>query len=56
VLDYIKLIRLVSASNNSLNKAINVIKTLAYAEGLPNHFKSIEYRVDYSQSQENHFG
>jgi histidinol dehydrogenase len=56
VLDYVKLIRLVSASNNSLNKAINVIKTLAYAEGLPNHFKSIEYRVDYSQSQENHFG
>jgi len=45
ILDYVKLIRLVSVSNSSLNKAVNVIKTLAYAEGLHNHFRSIEYRV-----------
>lgn len=45
ILDYVKLIRIVSVSNNSLNKAIDVIRTLAHAEGLFNHFKSVEYRV-----------
>lgn len=44
VLDYVKILRTVSMSNVS-SKITSVIRTLAQAEGLPNHFKSIEYRV-----------
>ncbi len=44
-LDYVKLLRIVSVSNSLSVKTVKMVKTLAYAEGLPNHFKSIEYRV-----------
>ncbi len=45
VLDYVKLLRIVSVQDNLSPKIINMVKTLAHVEGLLNHFKSIEYRV-----------
>ncbi|MGB9728595.1 MAG: histidinol dehydrogenase [Thermoprotei archaeon] len=45
VLDYIKLLRIVSVQNNLSPKIVNVVRTLAQVEGLSNHFKSIEYRA-----------
>ncbi|MEM3832533.1 MAG: histidinol dehydrogenase [Thermoprotei archaeon] len=45
ILDYIKILRIVSVQNNLSPKIINVVRTFAQTEGLSNHFKSIEYRI-----------
>jgi len=46
VLDYVKVIRTVYASKQSMAKAFLTIKKLALLEGLPNHLKAVEYRVE----------
>ncbi|MEM3404390.1 MAG: histidinol dehydrogenase [Nitrososphaeria archaeon] len=45
ILDYMKVIRIVSASKQGMAKSFPTIRRLALLEGLPNHLKSVEYRV-----------
>ncbi|MGQ9781407.1 MAG: histidinol dehydrogenase [Nitrososphaeria archaeon] len=46
VLDYVKTIRIVVTSKSGIKKSLPTVQTLAKAEGLINHMRSIEYLVN----------
>jgi len=46
VLDFMKLQTIVASSKSSLRKISKSLKTITDAEGLPNHYKAVERRLD----------